>query len=186
MIDRKKNDAAPRLLSGGNPQIPKGEGNRPVAAYIEAMPEWKRDLGERLDALIVSAVPESTRPSSGTNRSTASRAMAGSCRSAASPNTCRCNSSGGRHSIPSRRKPQSTTRFATSTSTRTTNRMRTGSAPGSSRLHGYRARRCDRTRESAAAVTLCGATGFCLRRTKAASKLSPLGHSPPPRTRIVS
>lgn len=58
MIDRKKNDAAPRLLSGGNPQIPKGEGNRPVAAYIEAMPEWKRDLGERLDALIVSAVPE--------------------------------------------------------------------------------------------------------------------------------
>lgn len=58
MTDPKKNDTGPKLLSGGNPQIPKGEGNGPVAAYIAAMPEWKRDLGERLDALIVSAVPE--------------------------------------------------------------------------------------------------------------------------------
>ncbi|KCZ97469.1 Hypothetical protein HPO_14856 [Hyphomonas polymorpha PS728] len=45
------------LLSGGNPQIPKGFGNAPVQAYIAAMPEWKRGVGERLDALIEKAVP---------------------------------------------------------------------------------------------------------------------------------
>ncbi len=47
-----------RLLSGGNPQIPKGEGDTPVQAYIAAMPGWKRDLGKRLDALIVGNVPD--------------------------------------------------------------------------------------------------------------------------------
>jgi len=46
------------LLSGGNPQIPKGDGDAPVQAYIAAMPEWKRDIGKRLDALIVRAVPK--------------------------------------------------------------------------------------------------------------------------------
>ncbi|MFD6894567.1 DUF1801 domain-containing protein [Rhodococcus sp. NPDC060086] len=58
MTGHKKNDAGPKLLSGGNPQIPKGEGNIPVAAYITAMPEWKRDIGERLDALVVDVVPD--------------------------------------------------------------------------------------------------------------------------------
>lgn len=48
----------PVLLSGGNPQIPKGFGNAPVQAYIAAMPEWKRGVGERLDALIEKAVPD--------------------------------------------------------------------------------------------------------------------------------
>ena len=48
---------APTLLSGGNPQIPKGYGDAPVQAYIDAMPGWKRATGERLDALIVRAVP---------------------------------------------------------------------------------------------------------------------------------
>ena len=47
----------PRLLSGGNPQIPKGEGDEPVQAYIAAMPGWKRPLGERLDELIERTVP---------------------------------------------------------------------------------------------------------------------------------
>ena len=46
------------LLSGGNPQIAKGDGDAPVQAYIAAMPGWKRDLGRRLDALIVENVPE--------------------------------------------------------------------------------------------------------------------------------
>lgn len=46
-----------RLLSGGNPQIAKGYGDAPVQAYIAAMPDWKRDLGRRLDALITRAVP---------------------------------------------------------------------------------------------------------------------------------
>ena len=47
----------PILLSGGNPQIPKGEGDPPVQAYIAAMPGWKRDVGRRLDALIQRTVP---------------------------------------------------------------------------------------------------------------------------------
>ncbi len=47
----------PELLSGGNPQIAKADGDAPVQAYIDAMPGWKRDLGRRLDALIERAVP---------------------------------------------------------------------------------------------------------------------------------
>ena len=46
------------LLSGGNPQIAKAEGDAPVQAYIAAMPGWKRAIGERLDALIAEAVPD--------------------------------------------------------------------------------------------------------------------------------
>ncbi len=49
--------AKPKLLSGGNPQIAKGDGDAPVQAYIAAMPGWKRDVGRRLDALIARAVP---------------------------------------------------------------------------------------------------------------------------------
>ena len=48
----------PKLLSGGNPQIPKGFGDAPVQAYIAAMPGWKRDVGKRLDALITRAIPK--------------------------------------------------------------------------------------------------------------------------------
>ena len=54
----KLEGGGPILLSGGNPQIPKGEGDGPVQDYIAAMPEWKSEVGKRLDALIVSAVPE--------------------------------------------------------------------------------------------------------------------------------
>jgi hypothetical protein len=45
------------LLSGGNPQIAKADGDAPVQAYIAAMPGWKREVGQRLDALIVRNVP---------------------------------------------------------------------------------------------------------------------------------
>jgi hypothetical protein len=45
------------LLSGGNPQIAKADGDAPVQAYIAAMPGWKRDVGKRLDALIARSVP---------------------------------------------------------------------------------------------------------------------------------
>jgi hypothetical protein len=48
---------APRLLSGGNPQIPKGEGDASVQAYIAALPGWKRPLCDRLDTVIVRALP---------------------------------------------------------------------------------------------------------------------------------
>jgi len=46
-----------RLLSGGNPQVPKGFGEAPVKAYLAAMPGWKRAVGRRIDALVSSAVP---------------------------------------------------------------------------------------------------------------------------------
>src|SRR5687768_9944638 len=46
------------LLSGGNPQIAKADGDAPVRAYIAAMPGWKRNVGRRLDALIVRNVPD--------------------------------------------------------------------------------------------------------------------------------
>jgi len=49
--------AKPKLLSGGNPQIAKATGDAPVQAYIAAIPGWKRDVGRRLDAAIVRAVP---------------------------------------------------------------------------------------------------------------------------------
>ena len=45
------------LLSGGNPQIAKADGDAPVQAYIAAMPGWKSDFGRRLDELIVRTVP---------------------------------------------------------------------------------------------------------------------------------
>ena len=45
------------LLTGGNPQIAKAEGDAPVQAYIAAMPGWKRDIGRHLDALIMRTVP---------------------------------------------------------------------------------------------------------------------------------
>ncbi len=53
--------AKPKLLSGGNPQIPKGEGDAPVQAYIKAMPGWKKDIGMRLDTIIVQTVPQVTK-----------------------------------------------------------------------------------------------------------------------------
>lgn len=46
-----------RLLSGDNPQIPQGEGNAPVQAYLAAIPGWKRAVARRLDALITRTVP---------------------------------------------------------------------------------------------------------------------------------
>jgi hypothetical protein len=47
-----------KLLSSGNPQIAKADGDAPVQAYIAAMPGWKREVGKRLDALIVRTVPK--------------------------------------------------------------------------------------------------------------------------------
>lgn len=52
-----RKDQKVALLSGGNPRIAKADGDAPVQAYIAGMPGWKRDLGKRLDALIVRNVP---------------------------------------------------------------------------------------------------------------------------------
>lgn len=54
-------DAKPKLLSSGNPQIPKGDGDEPVQAYIAAMPGWKRDTGQTIDAIVERGFPEVTK-----------------------------------------------------------------------------------------------------------------------------
>jgi hypothetical protein len=53
----KSRKPKPTLLTGGNPQIAKAEGDAPVRAYIAAMPDWKRNVGRRLDSRIVRTVP---------------------------------------------------------------------------------------------------------------------------------
>jgi hypothetical protein len=66
---KKKTPAKPRrtakkkivLLSGGNPQVAKGDGDAPVRAYIAALSGWKRGLAKDLDALIVRTVPKVTK-----------------------------------------------------------------------------------------------------------------------------
>ena len=63
MTRKKKTSTAkraatkPKLLTGGNPQIPKGDGDASVQAYINAMPDWKSKIGRQLDKLIVETVP---------------------------------------------------------------------------------------------------------------------------------
>ena len=57
-MTNEKPAATPVLLSGGNPQIAKADGDAPVQAYIAAMPGWKSDVGRRLDELIVRTVPD--------------------------------------------------------------------------------------------------------------------------------
>lgn len=57
MADKTTKPDGGVLLSGGNPQIAKGEGDAPVKAYIAAMPGWKSDIGRKLDALIEKTVP---------------------------------------------------------------------------------------------------------------------------------
>ena len=47
----------PVLLSGGNPQIAKADGDAPVKAYLDAMPGWKRDIGRRVDAIVTRTIP---------------------------------------------------------------------------------------------------------------------------------
>ena len=54
----KRGAAKPKLLSGGNPQIPMGDGDGPVQDYIAALPDWKRDVGRKLDKLITRAAPD--------------------------------------------------------------------------------------------------------------------------------
>jgi hypothetical protein len=53
----KRSSDKPVLLSGGNPQIAKGYGDAPVQAYIAAIPDWKRDVARKLDALVVRTIP---------------------------------------------------------------------------------------------------------------------------------
>lgn len=54
---KKRAAKSVKLLSGGNPRIEMADGDAPVQAYIAALPGWKHDLGQKLDALIVKSVP---------------------------------------------------------------------------------------------------------------------------------
>jgi hypothetical protein len=54
---------APKLLSGGNPQIPKGYGDAPVDAWLAAVPAdgpggWKHAACRRIDAIVSAEVPD--------------------------------------------------------------------------------------------------------------------------------
>jgi hypothetical protein len=46
-----------KLLSGGNPQISKGDGDGPVQAYIAAVPDWRQAVCRRVDAVVTAEVP---------------------------------------------------------------------------------------------------------------------------------
>ncbi len=48
-------------LSGGNPQIAKGDGDAPVQAYIAAMPGWQSEVGKRMDKIIARVVPKTAK-----------------------------------------------------------------------------------------------------------------------------
>lgn len=52
----RRSPAGTRLLSGGNPQVAKADGDAPVQDYIAAMPDWKRAVGRRLDGVISCAL----------------------------------------------------------------------------------------------------------------------------------
>ncbi len=54
-------DKKPKLLSSGNPQIAKGDGDAPVQQYIAAMPGWKSEIGRRLDEIVEDVFPEVTK-----------------------------------------------------------------------------------------------------------------------------
>ncbi len=57
-VPRSKRPARVRLLSGGNPQIAKADGDAPVQAWIEALPGWKVETARWFDRLVVRAVPK--------------------------------------------------------------------------------------------------------------------------------
>lgn len=57
MTPKAEGITEPRRNAGGNPCIPKGDGDGPVQAYIAAMPGWKQAIGKRLDALVETHVP---------------------------------------------------------------------------------------------------------------------------------
>lgn len=48
----------PKLLSSGNPQIAKGDGDAPVRAYLDAMPGWKSVIGHRVEHLVAQVFPD--------------------------------------------------------------------------------------------------------------------------------
>jgi len=59
-MDKKPNETSrqtPKLLSAGNPQIAKGDGDEPVQVYLAALPGWKQGVGIQIDGLICRTLP---------------------------------------------------------------------------------------------------------------------------------
>jgi hypothetical protein len=122
--------AKPALLAGGNPRIAKADGDASVQAYIAAMPGWKRDVGRRLDALIVRTVPGVRRAVKWNSPLYGVEGQGWFLASIASRSTSRWLSSAARRcvlSLPA--SPRARTR-ATSTSMRTTSSTKPSSPLG--------------------------------------------------------
>jgi len=98
--------ATPTLPAGGNPQIAKADGDAPVQAYIGAMPGWKRDVGRRLDALIVRTVPGVRKAVKWNSPLYGVEGQAGSSASIASRTTSKWLSSAARRCVLSPRRIQ--------------------------------------------------------------------------------
>ena len=156
--NRKSRPAAatPALLAGGNPQIAKADGDAPVQAYIAAMPGWKRDVGRRLDALIVRNVPN-VRKAVKWNSPFYGIEGQGWFLNFPSRSTSRWLSSAARRCVLSLPASPSTRTRATSTSTRTTSSTRS-----SSRVGLGRHRSCPVGSRSAGLWVLAG-RNFCCR-----------------------
>jgi ferredoxin len=128
-----------KLLSGDNPQVPKGDGDAPVRFYIAHMPEWKHDLGQQIDEVIANVVPDVYRkvrwnqPFYGVDADTVF----------ATPRRSRSRSTTALRSNHPRRKPPSTPTSATSTSTKATTSTRPNSRTGSAKPANSPARRCN-------------------------------------------
>jgi len=48
-------------LSGGNPQIAKGDGDAVVQSFIKAMPGWTREIGEKIDKVVARVAPKAAK-----------------------------------------------------------------------------------------------------------------------------
>ena len=127
----KGSEPAPRLRSGGNPQIPKGESDEPVQAYIAAMPGWKRSPGERLDNLIVRTVPDVHKAVKWNQPFYGHEGEGWFLAFRCYTNYVQLQFFRGTRSNPFRPGRRSTMRCATSTSTKTTTSTRLSWSPGS-------------------------------------------------------
>lgn len=135
---------APKLLSGGNPQIAKGYGDAPVQAYIAAMPGWKSEIGRRLDALISRAVPGVCKAVKWNSPFYGMEGQGWFLGVHCFNHYVNVAFFRGACSILSHRESPSRTRCATSTSARTTISTKPSSPPGWSRRAAYPASGCER------------------------------------------
>ena len=133
-----------KLLSGGNPQIAKADGDAPVQAYITAMPGWKRDVGRRLDALIVGTVPGVRKAVKWNSPLYGVEGQGWFLGIHCFTKYVKVASSAARRCVPSRPASPSKRKCATSTSTRTTRSTKLSSPIGCSKPASCPANECER------------------------------------------